>query len=186
MQEYNKIFGILFTAYNDLFTKLRYNGTIIGTGGMRMKSYGLYRDASAQFTMQPRTLVCVTDQMNCSRIIRAGRVLADLNKTSLSVISVASTKVPQDPASIEHLFDVSRQSGADMSVIYADDSAKAIIRYIKENKISHVLTGEPTGENSPLYRIWTKFTHIRFYTVDSSGAAMQVARQSSKGSAVTA
>ena len=150
-----------------------------------MEFQQLLHNTPSQSTIQPKTLICVTDQMRCDRIIRAGRLLANLMTTPLSVISIASTQIPQDPNSIEHLFNVSKQSGADMSVIYSDDPAKAIIKYIKENKISNVLTGQPVDDDSMLYRIWGKFTHINFFTVDEEGALIEIARQT-KGSGVFA
>ena len=35
------------------------------------------------------TVVCVTDQFQCERIIRAGRSIANLSDTSLLVVSVS-------------------------------------------------------------------------------------------------
>lgn len=116
-----------------------------------------------------KTVVCVTDQRNCDRIIRAGRVLADFTDTELAVINCASPSQQQDPGSIEYLFEVSRSNGAEMSVFYQQDSARAIIRYIKEHKVANVLTGLPGDENSVLYRLWERFSHVQFYVVDAGG-----------------
>lgn len=44
------------------------------------------------------TVVCVTNQFQCDRIIKAGRVMADLSNTALNVISVANPGMDQDPA----------------------------------------------------------------------------------------
>lgn len=67
--------------------------------------------------------------------------MADLSNTALNVISVANPGRDQDPAALQHLFDVTKENGGSMSILYELDPAKAIIRYLKENKTSYVLTG---------------------------------------------
>lgn len=122
----------------------------------------------------PKTLVCVTDQMNCDRIIKAARVICDLTASELSVINVSSPGRTQDPRSIEYLFKVSAQYHAQMTVLYHNDPAKAVIGYIKSHKIASVVTGQPEGQNSVLHKIWSKFTHVNFFTVDPSGEISEV------------
>ena len=129
------------------------------------------------------TVVCVTNQFQCDRIIKAGRVMADLSNTALNVISVANPGRDQDPAALQHLFDVTKENGGSMSILYELDPAKAIIRYLKENKTSYVLTGMPENENSILYQIWEKFTHITFLTVTPEGELQEAGRARSLQSA---
>lgn len=59
------------------------------------------------------TVVCVTNQFQCDRIIKAGRVMADLSNTALNVISVANPGRDQDPAALQHLFDVTKENGGE-------------------------------------------------------------------------
>ena len=47
------------------------------------------------------TLVLVTDQFACERIIKAARVIADLSKTNLLVLSVMRDGVCTNPAALE-------------------------------------------------------------------------------------
>lgn len=124
---------------------------------------------------QPKTLVCVTDQMGCDRIIKASRIISDLTASELSVINVSSPGRVQDPKSIEYLFKVSAQYNAQMTVLYHNDPAKAVIQHIKSHKIINVVTGLPEGQNSVLHKIWSKFTHVNFFTVDPSGEISEVA-----------
>lgn len=124
---------------------------------------------------KPKTVVCVTDQFNCDRIIKSARVVCDITASDLSVINVSSPSRYQDPTSIEYLFKVSAHYGGTMTVIYNDNPAKAVIQYIKKNKVANVITGMPEGQNSVLHKIWSKFTHINFFTVDSSGELCEVA-----------
>ena len=123
-----------------------------------------------------KTVVCVTDQRRCDRIIRAGQVLAEMSDTDLAVINVAKPGVPQDPESLEYLFSVSKEKDAEMVLLYSENVAKAIIRYIKDNKVSYVLTGIPQEGDSVTTRIWSKFTHITFFVVEHNGELREVLR----------
>ncbi len=115
------------------------------------------------------TMVCVTNQFSCERIIKAGRVIADLTNTQLNIISISAAKYPPNPLAMEHLYRISRENGGVMQVEYAEDPFKALISYIKSNKISNVITGVPQDEDSVLYQLWGKFTHLTFFTVDDQG-----------------
>lgn len=125
---------------------------------------------------QRLTIVCVTDQFQCERIIKAGRVMADLTNTKLSVINVTRHDYKQNPESLEHLFGVSKQNGGMMSVLYSEDPVKTIINYIKQNKALNVLTGLPENQDSILYTIWDKFTHVTFFTVTHDGELKEVTK----------
>jgi len=123
-----------------------------------------------------RTVVCVTDQLRCDRLIRAGRAVADMTDTDLSVINVATPQRENDPAAMEYLFRVSAEHGGEMAVLYSEAVAKAIIRYIKEGGVSYVVTGVPQPNDSVILKIWKKFTHITFFTVQENGALCEVTR----------
>lgn len=123
-----------------------------------------------------RALVCVTDQKKCDRIIKAGRALANMVNRELAVINVASTDKPQDPQSLEYLFSVSSAQNAEMVLLFSDDVAKAITRYIKENKVDYVLTGIPQEGNSVVTAIWERFSHIIFFVVEHDGSLKEIVR----------
>ena len=99
-----------------------------------------------------------------------------MSDTDLAVINVAKPGVPQDPESLEYLFSVSKEKDAEMVLLYSDNVAKAIIRYIKDNKVSYVLTGIPQEGDSVTTRIWSKFTHITFFVVEHNGELREVLR----------
>ena len=121
-----------------------------------------------------KTVVCVTDQYRCDRIIRAGRLVADMSGAELTVINVVDPNCPGDPAPMEYLFSVSRENGAEMVLLYSDDVAKAITKYIKANKVNALLTGIPSKDDSVTGRIWSKFTHIDFFVVEQDGSLQTV------------
>ena len=114
------------------------------------------------------TAVLVTDQRQCERLIKAGRRLADISKTDLIVLNVQSNEYPANPDAIQYLFNISSENGALMNVIYAKDTFKTIVNYIRENRTSFVVTGMPQQKDSILHRIWQKFDSVTFFTVDEN------------------
>ena len=65
-----------------------------------------------------------------------------------------------------------------MNVMYAQDTFKTIVQYIKDNKTAYVVTGMPQTKNSILHRIWKKFAHVTFFTVDENGTLHEVTDKS--------
>lgn len=120
------------------------------------------------------TAVLVTNQFQCERLIQAGRTVADISKTDLIVLNVQSNEYPANPEAIQYLFNVSTQNDALMNVMYAEDTFKTIVQYIKDNKTAYVVTGMPQTKNSILHRIWKKFSHVTFFTVDEKGNLHEV------------
>ena len=121
-----------------------------------------------------KTVVCITDQRRCDRIIRTGRAFADMTKTELSVINVVRPDFYHDAASLEYLFSVSRENNAEMVLLYSDNVASAIIKYIKSNKVANLLTGIPAKGDSVTGKIWNKFSHINFFVVEENGDLREV------------
>ena len=121
-----------------------------------------------------KTVVLVTNQFKCERIIKSGKVLSDLTGTELLVLSVQSNEFPQNPDAINHLFDVSTKSGAVMNVMYSENVEKAIMQYIKQQKPKNVISGMPRGSGSILEKLWSKFQSVSFFTVDEEGKLSEV------------
>lgn len=130
--------------------------------------------ANAQSGQQPVTMVLVTDQFRCQRLIVAGRALADRTATQLEVINVANPSIPQNPEAIEFLFQESKEYDATMMVHYSAEPEKFLVELIKEHQPSHVVSGMPQEENSLLHRIWTRFTKVGFFTVSEEGTLSPV------------
>ena len=124
------------------------------------------------------TAVLVTNQFQCERLIHAGRSVADISKTDLIVLNVQSNEYPANPEAIQYLFNIATQNNALMNVMYAEDSFKTIVKYIKDNKTAYVVTGMPQTKNSILHRIWRKFAHVTFFTVDEAGTLHEVTDKS--------
>ena len=119
------------------------------------------------------TVVCVTDQRRCERLIKAGRVIADISKTNLTVISVMNPqRINKDTDALEYLFGVSKQNNAVMSIQYSTDPLARITDFIRENKAVNVVTGMREGQNSILPNLWKRFENTSFFTVTLDGEVL--------------
>ncbi len=125
--------------------------------------------AAESRSLTPVTMVLVTDQFRCERLITAGRSLAKRCGTSLSVINVAGDNVERNPQAIEYLYQVSKDNDATMMIHYSHDPVKYMTQLIREQMPSNVVTGMPQGGNSMLHRIWMRFEQISFFVVDDEG-----------------
>ena len=121
------------------------------------------------------TVVLVTDQFECERIIKAARVIADLSQTALTVLSVMKTGAQTNPAALEHLFGVAKEYGAQMTVEFSDNPQSAIVHFIRENHVVNAITGMPQNEDSILVRMWKTLQNVKFFTVTKKGELHEVA-----------
>lgn len=122
----------------------------------------------------PSTLVLVTDQFACERIIKSARVVADLNQTELLVLSVMQAKETANPAALEHLFGVAKEYGAAMTVAFSDDPYLAIVEAIAQHRVINAVTGVPNGANSMLVKLWKTQKNVNFFTVTHEGELYEV------------
>ena len=95
-------------------------------------------------------VVCVTDQYDCSRLIKAGRKIADEKGLSLHVLSVSPVKtmVKERCEELEFLREVSHESHAEMTVYYHDEPALVAASFIKKVRAQIVVTGMPGVESN--------------------------------------
>lgn len=129
-------------------------------------------------SVRRRTIVFVTDQFQCERIIKAGRAISNIAHTELAVCNVNRMGQQEDPAALQHLFNVSKDYGSAMNVVYAADVLAAMEEAIREGNTVSVITGEPHDESSLLYTLWQKFGYVNFFTVDPEGHLHQVEQTS--------
>ena len=88
----------------------------------------------AQGAQRRQTLVLVTDQIRCERIIKAGKVIAGITHTQLRVFNVSCETYEEDPAALQYLFDVAKKNGSVLEVAYSSDLEQAISAAISENR----------------------------------------------------
>lgn len=96
---------------------------------------------------KPSVLACVTSQYDCDRIIKTARQIANENECELRVLSILKPTNNYINVSdqIEYLYLVSKQSNADMTVLFHDDAPKATADFVKENNVKRVVTGMHDG-----------------------------------------
>lgn len=112
------------------------------------------------------TLVCVTNQFACERIIMMGRKIADLTQTTLAVLNVAGNfGYEKNHEALEFLFEVSKNHGAEMMVVYSENPFEAISDTIKKIHAVHIVTGVPRSEDSIIHKLMQRFPASTFYAV---------------------
>ena len=89
------------------------------------------------------TLVCVTGQRDCDRLIRVGRKIADECSGPLYVLCVQPTSAgfEADCEELEYLRQTARGAQAEMSVYFHDDAALMAVSYAKTIRADHLVTG---------------------------------------------
>lgn len=137
---------------------------------MTVKEITMHQEQASVYT----TLVLVTDQFACERIIKSARVIADLSRTELNVLSVMKTGAETNPAALEHLFGVAKEYDARMTVTFSDNPQSAIVHFIRENKAVNAVTGVPNSEESILVRMWKTLRNVSFFTVTEKGELHEV------------
>lgn len=98
-------------------------------------------------TKESSVLACVTDQYDCDRIIKTAKSIADDCGCELRVLSVLKPTANYASVSdkIEYLYLVSKESGADMTVLFNDDAPRAVSEFVKENSVERIVTGMHDG-----------------------------------------
>lgn len=80
------------------------------TGKKGAFNYG-YTAMSAQ-PLRRQTLVLVTDQFQCERIIKAGRAIAGITHTQLRVFHICAEGRTSDPAALQYLYNSAKENGS--------------------------------------------------------------------------
>ena len=127
-------------------------------------------------SMQPprrQTLVLVTDQLSCGRIIKAGQTIAGITHTQLRVFHVSRESHAGDPVALQYLYDTAREHGSVLEIVYREDFGAALRETIAEGNTVNVITGEPGDADSVLYELWEEFPQVRFFTTDAEGHLQQ-------------
>ncbi len=122
---------------------------------------------------QKRTvLVCVTDQKNCERLIKAGHMLAKSQDMELKVLSVQSRcklkKIEQAP--LEYLFNVCKSLDAEMKVYWSDNVNNVVHNYILINRVAELVVGVPEKmmQGNFVYDVHQAFPDIPISVIDES------------------
>jgi K+-sensing histidine kinase KdpD len=124
----------------------------------------------------PRVMVCVTRQKTCERLIKVGQKL--INGTAggkLTVVHVTKVGVnvlgnPDEGEALDYLFQVSKQAGADMTVLRSENILNTLLDYARKNDITEIVVGEspdPGSGNSIIHNMEYMLPGVRFNVVPS-------------------
>ncbi len=97
-------------------------------------------------------LICVTRQRSCERLIRKGYDESKRSGGKPHVIHVAPIGEnflgnPKEGEALDYLFDISKQVGAEMTVLRSNDVVKVLTDYSQKHKIGVMVLGEsPNSE----------------------------------------
>jgi K+-sensing histidine kinase KdpD len=100
-----------------------------------------------------KIMICVTRQKTCERLIKAGQEIAAGRKAQLYVVHVAKTGVnflgnPDEGEALDYLFQISKEAGAEMTVLRSDHVVDTLVDFSKKKKISTLVLGESPHSNS--------------------------------------
>lgn len=121
-------------------------------------------------------MVCVTQQKTCERLIKKGDMLKNKVKGELFVIHVAKEGTnflgnSKDSDAIEYLYDISKEAGADMTVIRSNDIVETLASFSKTKGIGHAILGEaPTDgqERGIIYMLQSRLPEVEFYIIPAN------------------
>lgn len=118
----------------------------------------------------PKTMVCVTVQKTCERLIREGAIVS--GGSDLCVLHVAKggesfLGSENDAEALEYLYRISREFGAEMDVLRSDDVVEAVAVYAKQNNVGRVVLGASGkhGKSSLAGKLRTKLRKVEFVVV---------------------
>jgi K+-sensing histidine kinase KdpD len=123
----------------------------------------------------PRVMVCVTRQRTCERLIKVGQRLVAGTDGKLTVVHVTKVGVnvlgnPDEGEALDYLFQVSKQAGADMTVLRSDNILNTLLDYAKKNNITEIVMGEspdPSSDNSIIRNMEYLLPGVKFNVVPS-------------------
>lgn len=92
-------------------------------------------------------LVCVTQQKSCERLIRNANEQIKQYNGELHVLNVVKNDLNfldsvKEPEALEYLFNISKNIGANLSVLKSDDIVGTIAKYAEENSINCIILGK--------------------------------------------
>lgn len=122
-----------------------------------------------------KTVIFVTNQHSCDRIIYAARIVAEETQTELNIIEVLDSEYELNPEAIDYLYALAKKTNATMRIVFSDNKLGVMRETIAQYDCTNVVTGMPSSHESVLYGLWKEFPDKRFHAVDSNGELVDVA-----------
>ena len=126
-------------------------------------------------------LACVTSQYDCDRIIKTAKKIADDCDCELRVLSILKPTSNYTTVSdqIEYLYLVSKESGADMTVLFHDNAPYACADFVNKNNVQRIVTGMHDGGNESFLVMFNRFAPMVSITMvakDNTAYSMDVCK----------
>ncbi len=101
-------------------------------------------------------LVCVTQQKSCERLINNANDLIKQYGGELHVLNVVKNDLNfldsvKEPEALEYLFNISKNIGANLTVLKSDDIVGTIANYAEENSINCIILGKSPSKKKGDY-----------------------------------
>ena len=101
-----------------------------------------------------KILVCVTGQLQCARLIRRGRELADVQRADLLVLHVRTRQKtlmgsPDITAALNQLYAEARGADAEMEIIASPEVEKTITDYARTHQVTGIVIGASPRDGGP-------------------------------------
>ena len=94
-------------------------------------------------------IACASAKHGSERVIRAAKCIADDANAGLEVVTVLNDCTDREQMeTVEYLYEKARSAGAQMTILYSDNPALAVAEYIKRRRITDVIAGTASEQNS--------------------------------------
>ena len=103
--------------------------------------------------MAETVLVCVTGQRSGAQLIHKGAELAREHAAQLLVLSVSGSGLntltnPSVVRSLDELYRLSGEVGAEMTMLHASDAHKAICDFVRQRGVTRMVLGQTAQSGS--------------------------------------
>ena len=115
------------------------------------------------------TLVCVTAQRSCQRLIHRGAEIARSHDAPLLVLFVSGSGFnvltnPSVSAVMNELYTVSAEVGAEMTMLQSSTPKAAISGFIRERQVNHLVLGQGRPDpNGMVAQLMNEFPAVTFH-----------------------
>ncbi|HZJ56745.1 MAG TPA: universal stress protein UspA [Clostridia bacterium] len=120
-------------------------------------------------------LICVTRQISCERLIRTGYDVSRKSGGRPHVIHVAPIGEnflgnPREGEALDYLFDISKQVGAEMTVLRSNEVIEVLTDFTQKHKIGTMVLGESANpqcgrEGEIIKQLKKKLRNVEFIVV---------------------
>lgn len=117
--------------------------------------------------MAETVLVCVTGQTSSERLIHKGAQIAREHQATLLVLSVSGCGMnlssnPQVMQSLNDLYRLSSEVGAEMTILHHPDARRAICDFARDRSVTRLVVGEGKTQSSFIPNLMRSLPDVSF------------------------